>query len=92
MFLILSQEEDESYSDKSDADFEAALEEAQNMSPPPAKKKSKTKKTKKKKKTKTTSSFPGSEGENDGYEVIILLYIYLGFYDIMKVFFSVCVK
>ncbi|XP_035230728.1 chromodomain-helicase-DNA-binding protein Mi-2 homolog isoform X3 [Stegodyphus dumicola] len=63
-----SSEEDESYSDKSDADFEAALEEAQNMSPPPAKKKSKTKKTKKKKKTKTTSSFPGSEGENDGYE------------------------
>lgn len=71
--LILLQEEDESYSDKSDADFEAALEEAQNMSPPPAKKKSKTKKTKKKKKTKTTSSFPGSEGENDGYEVIISL-------------------
>ncbi|GIZ00002.1 chromodomain-helicase-DNA-binding protein 5 [Caerostris extrusa] len=63
-----SSEEDESYSDKSDADFEAALEEAQNMSPPPAKKKSKTKKTKKKKKTKTTASFPGSEGENDGYE------------------------
>ncbi|XP_054712888.1 chromodomain-helicase-DNA-binding protein Mi-2 homolog isoform X2 [Uloborus diversus] len=63
-----SSDEDESYSDKSDADFEAALEEAQNMSPPPAKKKSKTKKTKKKKKTKTTASFPGSEGENDGYE------------------------
>ncbi|GBM00120.1 Chromodomain-helicase-DNA-binding protein 5 [Araneus ventricosus] len=63
-----SSEEDESYSDKSDADFEAALEEAQNMSPPPVKKKSKTKKTKKKKKTKTTASFPGSEGENDGYE------------------------
>lgn len=66
------QEEDESYSDKSDADFEAALEEAQNMSPPPTKKKSKTKKPKKKKKTKTTSSFPGSEGENDGYEVSLI--------------------
>lgn len=69
-------QEDDSFSDnKSDADFEAALEEAQNYSPPPkseSKKKSKTKKSKKKKKTKTTSSFPGSEGENEGYEVCIV--------------------
>ncbi|UYV68737.1 CHD5 [Cordylochernes scorpioides] len=66
-----SSEEEDSFSDKSDADFEAALEEAQNMTPPPkseTKKKSKAKKTKKKKKTKTTASFPNSDAENDGYE------------------------
>ncbi|KAG0414864.1 hypothetical protein HPB47_007982, partial [Ixodes persulcatus] len=72
-----SSEEENSVSDQSDADFEAALEEAQNMTPPPAKsdkasssssKKGRAKKAKKKKKTKTTASFPNSDAENDGYE------------------------
>ncbi|XP_064459559.1 chromodomain-helicase-DNA-binding protein Mi-2 homolog isoform X3 [Ornithodoros turicata] len=66
-----SSEEENSASDQSDADFEAALEEAQNMTPPPKSDKSKKgrgKKAKKKKKTKTTASFPGSDAENDGYE------------------------
>ncbi|XP_075745511.1 chromodomain-helicase-DNA-binding protein Mi-2 homolog isoform X3 [Rhipicephalus microplus] len=69
-----SSEDENSVSDQSDADFEAALEEAQNMTPPPAKsdkgssKKGKAKKAKKKKKTKTTASFPNSDAENDGYE------------------------
>lgn len=61
---------------KSDQDFELALEEASNMSGPSDKSQSsivaprraKTKRTKRKK-TKTTSGFPGSEMENDGYEV-----------------------
>lgn len=73
--LCALQEDENSVSDQSDADFEAALEEAQNMTPPPAKsdkgssKKGKAKKAKKKKKTKTTASFPNSDAENDGYEV-----------------------
>ncbi|GAB6031265.1 choline dehydrogenase 5 [Chamberlinius hualienensis] len=67
-------DEEESFSDKSDADFELALEEASNMSGPSdksnssaSKRKSKIKKSKKKK-TKMTASYPGSDPENDGYE------------------------
>jgi chromodomain-helicase-DNA-binding protein Mi-2-like protein len=71
---VSSDEEDNlSEANKSDAEFEAALEEAQNRpSPPPKndKKKGKNKKSKKKKKkTKTTASFPSGNGsDNEGYE------------------------
>jgi chromodomain-helicase-DNA-binding protein 4 len=66
-----SSEDEDSLSEpnKSDVEFEAALEEANRATPPP-KKKSKNKKLKKKKKTKTTASFPsgvgGSDNENGG--------------------------
>ncbi|RWS16916.1 chromodomain-helicase-DNA-binding protein Mi-2-like protein [Dinothrombium tinctorium] len=68
-----SSEEEDSLSEpnKSDVEFEAALEEAQNATPPPKseKKKGKNKKSKKKKKTKTTASFPSGAGsDNEGYE------------------------
>ncbi|CAG2172705.1 unnamed protein product [Oppiella nova] len=58
---------------KSDVEFEAALEEADRATPPPKmdKKKIKSKKLKKKKKTKTTASFPSGNGNSDnenGYE------------------------
>lgn len=70
-----SSEDEDSLSEpnKSDVEFEAALEEAQRASPQPKgdKKKNKNKKGKKKKKTKLTASFPsgagGSDNEN-GYE------------------------
>lgn len=69
-----SSEEEDSFSDKSDADFELALEEASNMSGPSdnsssstTKRKTKTKKSRKKK-TKMTGNYPGSDPENDGYE------------------------
>ncbi|RWS31027.1 chromodomain-helicase-DNA-binding protein Mi-2-like isoform X5 [Leptotrombidium deliense] len=67
-----SSEEEDSLSEpnKSDVEFEAALEEAQNATPPKSdKKKGKSKKSKKKKKTKTTASFPSGAGsDNEGYE------------------------
>ena len=69
-----SDEEDStSEPNKSDVEFEAALEEADRMTPPPKcdKKKNKNKKLKKKKKTKTTASFPSGNGNSDnenGYE------------------------
>lgn len=70
-----SSEEEDSTSEpnKSDVEFEAALEEADRATPPPKtdKKKSKNKKLKKKKKTKTTASFPSGNGNSDnenGYE------------------------
>ena len=70
-----SSDEEDSTSEpnKSDVEFEAALEEADRATPPPKndKKKNKNKKLKKKKKTKTTASFPSGNGNSDnenGYE------------------------
>ncbi|KAI1301466.1 Chromodomain-helicase-DNA-binding protein Mi-2 -like protein [Halotydeus destructor] len=56
---------------KSDEEFEAALEEAHNIKEAikAEKKKAKSsKKSKKKKKTKLTASFPGAGSDNEGYE------------------------
>ena len=65
-----SEEEEESGSEmnKSDVEFEAALEEAQMPSPPSKDRKKSKKKLKKRKKTKTTDSFPGNESDENGYE------------------------
>lgn len=65
-----SEEEEDSLSEmnKSDAEFEAALEEAQMPSPLSKDKKRSKKKIKKRKKTKTTDSFPGNESDENGYE------------------------
>lgn len=65
-----SEEEEDSYSEmnKSDVEFEAALEEAQMPSPQVKDKKKSKKKLKKRKKTKTTDSFPGNESDENGYE------------------------
>ncbi|XP_054160501.1 chromodomain-helicase-DNA-binding protein Mi-2 homolog [Oppia nitens] len=65
------EEDDDDEPNKSDVEFEAALEEADRATPPPKDKK-KSKKFKKKKKTKTTAPFPSANGnsdnENGGYE------------------------
>lgn len=68
-----SSDEDETLSEpnKSDVEFEAALQEAEAASPPPVsdKKKKKSKQSKKKKKTKTTASFDSAAGsDSEGYE------------------------
>lgn len=67
-----SSEEDEmSEPNKSDVEFEAALQEAEAATPPPKsdKKKKKNKQSKKKKKTKTTASFDSVAGsDSEGYE------------------------
>lgn len=65
-----SEEEEDSLSEmnKSDAEFEAALEEAQMPSPSSREKRKSKKKLKKRKKTRTTDSFPGNESDENGYE------------------------
>lgn len=65
-----SDEEEFNAATKSDEEFEACLEEAEQLDPSPIREKKKSKKkSKKKKKTKTTDSFPsiGSD-ENEAYE------------------------
>ena len=67
------EEDDDDGPNKSDEEFEAALEEMENASPVPKTSKDKkggkssSKKSKKKKKTKLTSSFP-TGSDNEGYE------------------------
>nr|XP_027204103.1 chromodomain-helicase-DNA-binding protein Mi-2 homolog [Dermatophagoides pteronyssinus] len=65
-----SEEEEDSPGEmnKSDEEFEAALEEAQMPSPSAKDRKKSKKKMKKRKKTKTTDSFPGHDSEENGYE------------------------
>ncbi|OTF76305.1 hypothetical protein BLA29_008698, partial [Euroglyphus maynei] len=65
-----SEEEEDSPGEmnKSDEEFEAALEEAQMPSPSAKDRKRSKKKMKKRKKTKTTDSFPGHDSEENGYE------------------------
>ncbi|KPM11913.1 chromodomain-helicase-DNA-binding protein Mi-2-like protein [Sarcoptes scabiei] len=65
-----SEEEEDSPNEmnKSDEEFEAALEEAQISSPSAKEKRKSRKKIKKRKKTKTTDSFPGHDSEENGYE------------------------
>lgn len=65
-----SEEEEDSPTEmnKSDEEFEAALEEAQMPSPSTKDKKRSKKRMKKRKKTKTTDSFPGHDSDENGYD------------------------
>lgn len=65
-----SEEEEDSPTEmnKSDEEFEAALEEAQMPSPSTKDKKRSKKRMKKRKNTKTTDSFPGHDSDENGYD------------------------